>query len=265
LIIGIESRAITIKPPLRITFDCQKSVTGGLNKLTLQIYNLKSDNRFKLAKDPEEQKRIPIILKVGYLGQIETIFKGTVHKGENAGPSPDLVTTLECLDGGFDFINSFTSRSVKGKEFAVDSILKDMPNTEKGKITPQNSLIRPKVLVGNSAKLIDQQLLENESWYIDDEKLYIIKENEVVSQFIPVVNAQTGLINTPQRQDARLTFDTMMNPTIRIGTRVKLQSKNAPHLDGIYKIDSMSYKGDNYGNEWTQSVVCIKNTTYVEI
>ena len=262
LIIGLGDQAIIVKPPLRVSFTVDKSIEGGLNKLSLKIYNLKSQNRFQLAKDPEEQAVISLILRVGYEGSVETIFKGTVQKGESSEPSPDIVTTLDCRDGGFDFINSFTSRTVKGKDLAVDKILEDMPNTQKGKITAQNSLIRPTVLVGNSAKLIDQQLNDDETWYIEDERLFIIKENEVISTLIPLVSAKTGLMNTPQRQNQKVTFNTMMNPTVKIGSRVALESINAPHLNGIYKVNSISYKGDNYGSDWSQSISCLKNTSY---
>jgi hypothetical protein len=259
LVIGLDDQAVIVRPPMRIAFDCQKSVSGGLNKLTLKIYNLRESNRMKLVKDREEQTRIPIILSVGYAGNLETIFKGTVEKGENGRTGTDHISTLDCLDGGYDFRNSFTSATVRGKDNAVNTILEDMPNTGRGKITAQNKLVRPKVLVGNSAKLISQQLNEGETWYIDDEKLYILKENEVISSYIPVVSAATGLRNTPQRQNQKVTFDTLMNPSVKIGGKVELQSKTAPHLNGVYKAESMGYKGDNYGAEWSQSITGLKD------
>lgn len=261
LIIGIDDQAVIVRPPMRISFDAQKSIFGGLNKLTLKIYNLIEQNRHKLAKDPEEKKRIPVKLSVGYQGSLETIYKGTVHRGENARSGVDHITTIEGLDGGFDFLNSFTSRTVKGKELAVNAILSDMPNTQKGKITAQNNLIRPKVLVGNSTKLIEQQLNDDETYYIEDEQLYIIKKNEVTSSFVPVVNARTGLINTPQRQNQKITFNTLMNPSIKIGGQAKLESKNAPHLNGILKVESVGYKGDNYGSDWSMSITGFQNLT----
>lgn len=262
LVAGIDGQEVIVRPPMRISFDSQKSVSGGLNKATVKIYNLQEKNRRILAKDPEEIKRIPIVLSVGYKDSIEIVFKGTVHKGENSRSSTDHITTIECLDGGFDFINSFTSKTVKGKSLAIDACLADMPNTAKGKVTSQNKLIRPKVLVGNSMKIIEQQLNDGESWFIDDEKLNIIKDDEVVSSYTPLISSRTGLINTPQRQNQKVTFDTLMNPTIKIGGKVQLESKNAPHLNGVYKVESMGYKGDNYGTDWSQSVTGIKDNNF---
>lgn len=256
------NRAVVIKPPLRISFSADKSISGGLNKLSVKIYNLKESNRLALVKDQEQIKAIPISFKVGYKGGLQLIFKGTVHKGQNSREGADLVTELECLDGGFDFLNSFTSKTVKGKTKVIDSVLEDMPNTGRGKITSLDNVTRPKVLVGASAKLIDEIVGENETWYIEDEKLFIIKNDEVVSSFIPVINAATGLINTPSREQSKTTFDTLMNPTIKIGGLAKLESKTAPHLNGVYKAETINYKGDTHGKEWMQSITALLAGAY---
>jgi len=245
---------VTILPPLRIGFNADKSIRGGLNKLQLQIYNLEERKRLALVRDAEDRSVIPLQLKVGYQDTMELIFKGTIHRGSNARQGADIVTTIECLDGGFDFINSFTSRTVEGGRRAVDAALADMPNTGTGKITDRPTLTRPKVLVGNSAKLIDDTIGPDETWYIENEQLYIIKNNEVVSRFIPVVSAQTGLISTPERESNQVTFKTLMNPAVKIGQRCKLVSSTAPHLDGVYRIETINYSGDNFGSDWTQIV-----------
>lgn len=257
-----QGRAVTVKPPMRVSFSVDKSVAGGLNKMTLQIFNLKESNRLAMTKDAEESKRIPLSFSVGYNGSLQLLFKGTIHRGENSREGPDLVTELECLDGGHDYLTSFTSKTVKDKRTAVNEILKDMPNTKRGKVSEQQAILRPKVLVGSSAKLIDTLLEDDQTWYIDNEQLYMVKNNEVISSYIPVVNAATGLLDTPTVEQSRVSFETLLNPTLRIAGLCELQSRNAPHLNGVYKIDSIGYQGDNYGKEWNQSVSCIRAGNY---
>jgi hypothetical protein len=92
-----------------------------------------------------------------------------------------------------------------------------------------------------------------ETWYIDDEQLYVIKDNEVTSGLKPVVSAATGLISTPTRDSKLVTFETLMNPTVKIGGLASLKSATAPHLDGIYRIETIAYSGDNYGDAWMQT------------
>jgi len=259
----VNGPAIEVVPPMRVAFDASKAVSGGLNKMIIRVYNLNEQHRLGLAKDAEDQtKRIPIQFSVGYVDMLRLLFKGTVHRGENYREGPDFVTELECLDGGYDFLNSFTSRTVKGKRKAIEAILGDMPNTTPGKLTEQTPLLRPKVLVGAPGKLFDSLVDEGETWFIEDEKLYVVKDKEVLSNFVPLVRADTGLLNTPTREQAKVTFDTLLNPTLRIGHLCDVESQSAPHLNGIYKIDAISYEGDNYGDKWAQSVVALPAQGY---
>lgn len=258
-----SGRSVTVTPPMRIAFSADKSVSGGLNKLTARVYNLKQSNRLALVKDAEDRKRIPISLSVGYQGSMQLLFKGTVHKGSNFREGADMVTEMECLDGGHAMLTGFTSETVRGKSQAVEAIRKNLPEIGRGKITGMAPLIRPRVLVGASTKLIDELLDEDDqTWYIDDEKLYIIRDDEVVSSFIPVVNAATGLLNTPTREQSKVTFDTLLNPALKIGGLCSLVSASAPHLNGVYKIESMGYNGDNYGSDWSQSVTALLASGY---
>lgn len=247
---------ITIRPPVRISFSADKSIRGGLNKAQIEIFNLGEKKRLALAKDAEDQVRIPVQLKVGYQDALETVFKGNVHIGKNDRQAADIVTTLDCLDGGTDFLYAFTSRSVEGADTAIDAVLSDMTNTGRGKITSRPVLTRPKVLVGNSAQLISDMVGPDETWYIENEQLYIIKNNEVVSRFVPLVSARTGLISTPTREAKLVTFQTMMNPALKIGQRCKLESAIAPFMNGVYRIETINYAGDTEGNSWTQTVTC---------
>ena len=52
-IITLDNKKITIQPELRITFDVTKSVKGGLNNVTIQIYNLSQTHRNLIIKDED--------------------------------------------------------------------------------------------------------------------------------------------------------------------------------------------------------------------
>lgn len=245
---------IVIIPPMRVSFSVEKSAAGGLNKATIRIYNLKEANRLALVKDAEQKKYIPVSLSVGYDKKISLLYKGSVNIGRNSREGTDFITEIESLDGGYDLINSFTSKTVKSDP--VKAILDDMPNTEKGKITKQQALIRPRVMVGASVNLLPG------GWYIDEEKLHILAPGEVVSGFIPVVTAATGLIDTPTREASKITFSTVLNPALKINGLCQLESKTAPHLNGVYILQSMSYTGDNYGTDWSQKITGIPAGSY---
>lgn len=249
--------AIIVRPPIRIQFDAVKSVDAGLNSCRVRIYNLSKDKRKKLIKeDMDTTTKMPFLLKAGY-NKIETLFKGFILESFSEKSGADIVTTIVSMDGLVDAQGSYTSTTVK-KGDAINVILKDMPNTTRARISDRPVVNRAKVLVGNSLKLIENNLKDDETYYIDEGKLYIIKQNEVVSDIIPLVNASTGLLNTPTKKKYEVTFNTLLNPTIRIGCQVKLESIYAENLNGTYKVLTITYRGDSSGTDWSQEVICVR-------
>ncbi|WP_312803965.1 hypothetical protein [Atlantibacter hermannii] len=295
LTVGIGNQAVIIQPPITISFKALESVNKkSLGKLSISINGLKPSTRLQLVKAEDEQIYIPVRLEVGYDGKMRQVFQGSVKSGAVKREGAIHIVSLECEDGGHDYINAFTSRTVRGKEQVVDSVMQDMPNTKKGAVTKQQALIRPKVLVGSSSKIISDMLAQDEEFFIKDERLHILKSHEVTSGNIPVVNARSGLLNTPQAtkisaQDeggkkakkptnepdtdpavkketdsstliksskGQIVFDTKLNPMLMIGGLCAIESVTNPALNGVYKIYQIETSGQTNGNAWYQKVVC---------
>lgn len=264
LTIGLGAQAVTIRPPFRIVFSADKSDKADLNKMTLKIYNLNDDKRRKLVRDSDKENSgyFPLQLMVGYQDRVETIFRGSVDEAGSAREGAEFVTTLVCMDGGHDFLNSFVSTSVTSKVAAIDAALGTMPNTSKGKIGAQKDITRPKILVGNSMAVVADMLDAGQRWFIDDERLNILGGNEVVSGYIPVVSAETGLVVVESEKES-ISATTFMNPSVKVGGLFQLISVVSPHLDGIYKVSQITYSGDFDGADWSQKITATIAENYV--
>lgn len=295
LTVGIGNQAVIIEPPITVSFKSLETVDKkSLGKLSVSINGLKPSTRLQLLKSEDEEKYIPVRLEVGYDGKLRQVFQGSVKSGAVKREGAIHIVSLECEDGGHDYINAFTSRTVRGKDQVVDSVLQDMPNTKKGSVTKQQALIRPKVLVGSSSKILTDTLAPDESFFIKDERVHILKANEVTLGNIPVVNARSGLLNTPQAtkisaQDdggkkakmptnepdtdpagkkdtdsstlaksskGQIVFETKLNPMLVIGGLCAVESVTNPALNGVYKIYQIETSGQNNGAAWYQKVVC---------
>lgn len=294
LTVGIGNQAVIIEPPMTVSFKALETVDKkSLGKLSVSINGLKPSTRLQMVKSEDDRKYIPVKLEVGYDGKLRQVFQGSVKSGTVSREGPIHIVSLECEDGGHDYINSFTSRTVRGKEQVVDSVLLDMPNTKKGSVTSQQQLIRPKVMVGSSSKILTDMLAPDESFFIKDERIHILKDDEVTSGNIPVVNARSGLLNTPQstkgsaqadgsqkpastnspntdpggtgKDDVdsstlpsqikgQIVFDTKLNPMLRIGGLCAMESNTNPALNGVYKIYQIETSGQYTGAAWSQKV-----------
>jgi hypothetical protein len=259
-----ETDVVEIKPPLRIQFEAKKTIISDVNELKLKIYNLNRDKRNKLIKDKAQQgkndKYLQVILQVGYDDLVD-VFIGNVYEAGSQKNGADYITTLTCKDGGFDFRNSFTSKTIQKDVPVVDELLKDLKNTSKGKITEQAIRARPKVMVGNTADLINQNLQENETFFIDNEKLNIIKENEIIDDFAVEVSAPTGLLNAPVKQETFIIAETLINPAIKCGGQVQLIS-DIIELNDLYRVDTIEFKGDYRSQDWKQVLYMRKSTGF---
>lgn len=265
LTIGIGSQKVEIRPPFNISFSAIENVDNrALNKLQVKIPGLKESTRLKLIKyELDKSIYLPIELFVGYEGNIHRIFKGSVQTGTLSREGAMFVNTLDCQDGHPDFNEAYTSKTVKSTDLAIDGIISDMPNTEKGTITTLQSISRPRVLVGSSSDLLSQ-IAGDKQLYIKDEKLFILNENEVVSRIAAVVNANTGLKSTPVQDHIETTFTTMLNPALKIGHLCELESVTNPAVNGLYKIWQISTNG-SYKGVWEQTVTCRKQNDYVVV
>jgi len=260
-----ETDVVEIKPPLRIQFEAKKTIISDVNELKLKIYNLNLDKRNKLIKDKaqqgEDDKYLQVILQVGYVDNLIDVFIGNVYEAGTQKQGADFITTIVCKDGGFDFRNSFTSKTVTPSVSIIDELLKDMPNIKKGKVTTSNPRVRPKVLVGATADLIQENLNNNETFFIDNEKLNIIKEDEIIDDIAVVVSSNTGLLNTPQKQETFVIAETLMNPAIKTGGQVQLIS-DIIELNNLYRVDTIEFKGDFRGQDWKQVLYMRKSTGF---
>jgi len=255
-----NGEVIKISPNIRIQFEATKSVKGGLNSCRVSIYNLNETNRRHLVKDKTDQKTMmPFLLQAGY-EKIETIFQGTITESYSERRGADIITTLVCHDGGHDFLTSYTSKTVKSND--IEYILEDMPNIKKGKVTKRVKLHRPKVLVGSSFKIIEDMLKEDETVFIDNEKLHILKDNEITDDLSVIVSPETGLLKTPSKKESEVTFQTMMNPSLKISGLCEIQSTISKELNGVYKVNTIKYSGDTDGADWKQEVSCSLSEKY---
>jgi len=134
-------------------------------------------------------------------------------------------------------------------------LAKQFPNIKIGTISNkvpgmQDVFSRPTVLEGNVYELIKQYSVNSgiNITFIDLEILNITGLNEViVNPNLQLLDASTGLIHTPRRDQSYLTVTTLLESRIIMGQLVELKSSVTPQYNGAYKIVGVNHKGNISG------------------
>lgn len=253
-----ETKTTVLVPPLDMAFNCNKAIgtgTGGLNELTIRIKNLTESLRNRLVKDrADKKKQIALRLFAGYANDIKLITACTLFEGSNMRSGSDIETSLVCLDGGIDLQTSNTSATVRTKKQSYETLSENMTRVTKGKVTEQAEVLRPIVLVGNTIQLAKKGIRPDEDFFIDNEQYYILKKDEVRPGQVPLVSPATGLLNTPKKSSNLIIFTMLIDPSVKMGGSIKLESDLNKELNGTYKVQAINYTGQYEGGTWQQEI-----------
>lgn len=140
-------------------------------------------------------------------------------------------------------------------------------------------LPRGKVLFGmarNQMRRLGQTT--GTTWSIQNGKVTFIPLTGYLEDQAVVLNAQTGLIGQPEATNDGIMVTCLLNPKIRIGTRVQINNKDINSVtvkeqgfpeytslsfpanvadDGFYRVFVAEHEGDTRGNEWYTNLVCL--------
>jgi hypothetical protein len=258
---------------LRITFSIEKNNESTPNKSEISVYNLAPDTRSIISA-----KNTRARLYVGYYGltknalinaginlnsNVALIFAGNIHKVTEEIKVPDLITKIELADGENVYRNS---RLEKGypPNINLRSIFADLNKAMGIGKGSQDEI--PNVKYANGVTLsgltrdhLDTLCKANGlEWSIQDEQLQIITKGNGTSDSIVVLDSNTGLIASPNKTDTGVEFTSLMQPSIRPGRRVQVDSRI---LKGTFIVRNVTHSGDSQEGEFiTKCDTTIKKT-----
>lgn len=282
-----------IDDPLRVTFMVRCARLSSRQYLDCKIYNLSRQHPAQgLGKLYNR-----VILRAGYVnGKFATIFDGTIINVRQ-GREPTLVETyfqIQAQGGDFAANLATVSASFKAGSTAAQiatALITTMNafGSSMGKILAlsNTSLIRGRAHYGQT---IDQ-LLKYGMTFIQNDVVSVIAPDQTApaSGSSIEVNAFTGLIGMAEITGPNgVEFDVNLNPTIQLGTVVKLNNSDVniiaagnnpgggtdgtgfqsfqgpgygppgyfvdPSADGTYLTVLFEHYGDSRGNDWRSHV-----------
>lgn len=239
---------IVISLPLTINFTVQRDTQASLNHLDIDIYNLSESVRNRIFQDRFVRNDRTITLEAGY-DSLSQIYKGNIFYAHSWRNGTNIITSISSLDGSFDVGQKMTFQTLSAGstikevlEYLVGDLTKNSNTLTRGAIGDfPDVLQRPVVLNGNTYDLIKKY--SQGQVFIDMGRVYVLKNNEVIPGDLPLISPETGLLDTPKRDAAYLTVNTLFEPRVTTGQEVQLQSSILPVYNGQYKVLGVNHSG----------------------
>lgn len=276
---------------LRCTFSVTKTMQMQPNISELTIYNLNAETENRLIKEGNR-----IAIEAGYEGeQYGLIFDGDVI--QPIRDKEDGVTfklTLISMDGDRFFNQGFTNTTLLKGQTArsiVDGITNKATNPAKlGSISTNLNdaqLTRGKVVFGLTRDYLRQiAQSQNAMFYIEDNKVNLIKMEDVPQGEIIELSPLSGLIGTPAQTEMGVSVKCLLNPQVAVNKLIHIDNslvremQRAPVManigagavkpttqvvrnldsDGIYRVIKVIYKGDTRGDDWGCEIEAISQS-----
>jgi len=251
----------TIIKNLRITFTVEKTLTESTNKGTIRVWNLSEATRSKI------KAKNKVVLRAGYEDEgTANLFFGDIQIVTNEKDTINRITEIEAFDGKEKIQNTNISLTF-GAGTPVQTVFLAIVNAI-GLPLANAAVILPGqyaggfAFVGKVKDALTEILRRSErTWSIQNEQLAIHKENEVLFTSGLVISPETGLIGVPQSVDntdekqgenetvlKRWRVRSLLFPQLVPGALIQLKTKT---VNGFFKIETVSYEGDNYEGDFT--------------
>lgn len=243
-----KEEVLVITNPITIKFNIERKVFAGANTLNISIYNLGKETRdliFKDAYDTNIENRRSIILEAGYDAQnLSTIFLGTVMSAYTMREGSNIVTKVYALDGALETQTAYTHQTFMDSTLPslINNLASSISGLSVGAINVQDEkFTRPIVLSGNTYNII-QKYTDGQA-FVDLGKIYVMGNEDVIEGYVPMINAKSGLLGTPERRNTNLSVKMIFEPRIIVGQVIQIDSIVDPRFDGQYKVIGLSHQG----------------------
>lgn len=239
---------VDIEPPFSLQFSVQRSITGGANSAHFTVYNLAHWIRESLYKDQYKIDFKKVQLFAGYSENVLTpmVFNGNIRLCQSYRDGVNFLTELECYDGAFAMTEGKASIATVAGTAIKDSLkqlmnaLPEIAGTTVGNGYDKENK-RAQVLFGNPAEYL--KVLSQNRFFIDNNHAYILADNEVLKGDVETIDASSGLLGTPKRNNTLIELETIFEPRIQVAQLLELVSTTNPAVNGLYKVLECQHSG----------------------
>lgn len=245
----------TVGYPLTIEFNIVRNTFATANTGTFNIYNLSPATRGILDKNKTTasglffQDRFNtssnkiLTFKAGYEGNLVTCFYGRIQEAYSHRQGTEVITAIQCMDIGIptDYVNVTFEAGTTKKE-AYKNIVQNATGLSLGAIGKlEGTYQTPVTFEGKILDVLNE--ISGGNTFIDNGVINCLQPNECLDLGVTVLNADTGLINTPQRRGAEIIAEGIFNPNATVGQLFEVKSQTASEFSGTFMLSGLTHSG----------------------
>lgn len=245
----------TVGYPLTVEFNIVRNTFATANTATFNIYNLSPATRGLLDKNKNTasglffQDRFNtasnkiLTFKAGYEGNLVTCFYGRIQEAYSHRQGTEVITAIQCMDLGIptDYVNVTYDAGTTKKE-AFKNIVQNATGLNLGAIGRlEGTYQTPVTFEGKILDVLNE--ISGGNTFIDNGVVNCLQPNECLDLGVTVLNAETGLINTPQRRGAEIIAEGIFNPNATVGQLFEVKSQTASEFSGTFILSGITHSG----------------------
>ena len=247
---------------LRLRFSIDLSATSEPNKIVLAITNLASERWARMAI-----KNTLVQLSVGYQDTgLKLLARGGIASCATRREGDDRVTVIEALDGYGPQTRGMLNRTYGGGMPLKDvfrDLARSLPGIDIGSIDVSGNL-PPKGVHASGRVAETLNWLADRygvTWSIQGGVLQVIKDGQgLPGEALVISSRNRNLISIspsasgPDAAQDGVEIIAQLDPSIRPGSVVSVDSHDQPNLNGFYVAQSVNALGDTHGDDWTMTI-----------
>jgi hypothetical protein len=283
---------------LRVTFEVHRGDIQTPNSCDIKIYNLSANTANRIKTEFTQ-----LALQVSYGDQaLQLIFRGQIkqaRQGREDQKNSYVAVTAADADEAYNFsAMALTLAAGATPTDAIQAIIKQMATRVSGDPTggaggqqvtqgylPQltsSGYTRGRTLYGMCRDEARNIAMSNDcKWSTQDGAFTLIPNAGYIPAAPVLITPYTGLIAVPEQTQNGLEMTVLLNPSIKIGQTVKLdssdvnlyrygldtqsnvlnkmlaQSTTKLNADGLYYVMRAEHSGDTRGLSWYTKIVCL--------
>lgn len=241
---------VTIQGPFTVEFAIERKNWGFSNTSSFRIYNLSEETRSYMRKDfIDVQLNQKLSFEAGYGNELATVSFMSVSQAYSFRQGTEYITQINCNDGGYDVLNTKVDISFPAGLTILQQLKKIASlgkNFKEGAISPTYAFGESSRGATYSLALDEAiQQLSGNAAFMDNEKLYILRENEYLDQDVLLINSSTGLLSTPIRYQFNIEFEMLFEPKLRPGALIRLETETGTQdmNNTVYVVQSVRHEG----------------------